>query len=334
MRRHLSAVLLSVLPALSGAALAQDDVLTAAGSGGERRLEAGLVAPAAVCWYNGDIDYRNGFTSERNTMVHESWTYDDVKWNGAKVTGAFGHFLVNPGTPIVGGDVIVYRGMREGVFGQLVREIHDIRDFRLIPTGNRAFGRDEFRFELTLGESSFNLAPGDYHVGVRCVGAGTGQAFVAVTSGKSAQGLPPGNNGRTFLLSYYFGYPSPTDWQNLVGPGTWDVSFGLECGPTGYTVAVSGACPGIVRLEWTAAEPGRRQAIVVAPTRGSHTIPSGPCLGTQLDLYPFNVRVYDIIGTGIGSGAVSALTSAGVCRHHVQLITFPSCATSDVAQVP
>lgn len=333
MRRDLSAVLLSVLPALSGAALAQEAVLTAAGSGDERRLEAGLVAPASVCWYNGDIDYRNGFTSERNTSWHESWTFDDVVWEGGVVTGARGHFIINPGTVVVGGDIIVYRGMSEGQFGQLIREVSDITNFKFTRTGNRAFNRDEYRLELTLGQSAFWLDPGEYHVGIRCIGSGQGQAFVVVTSGENAIGTPPGNNGRTFLCSSFQGPCFPTDWQNLVGPGTWDVSYGLECRPSAYTVALSGTCPGRVRLEWSGAEPDRRQGILFAFETGNYTIPTGLCHGTELGLGTNNLRLYHVLGTGSGSGAINGNTGYQ-CGGYVQLITVPSCATSNVAQVP
>lgn len=333
MRRHLSAVLLSVLPALSGAALAQDDVLTAAGSGSERRLEAGLVAPAAVCWYNGDIDYRNGFTSERNTMVHESWTYDDVVWDGGVVTGARAHFVINPGTVIVGGDLIIYQGMSEGNFGRLIREVSDITDFKFTRTGIRAFNRDEYRLELTLGHSAFRLDPGEYHVGIRCIGSGQGQAFVVVTSGENAIGTPPGNNGRTFLCSSFQRPCFPTDWRNLVGPGTWDVSYGLDCRPSAYTLSLSGQCPGLVRVEWSGAEPDRRQGILFAFDVGNYTLPTGPCEGTELGLGASGLRLMAVISTGAGSGAVSGATGSQ-CQGYAQLITISSCATSNVARVP
>ena len=323
----------SIVLLLPTTASAQTPTLTAAESGGEHKSVGQLQSPASVCWYNGDIDYRNGFTSERNTLVYESWTYDDVVWEGGLVTGAHGHFIINPGTVIRGGDIIIYQGMSEWRFGRLIREISDITNFKFTPTGNRAFNRDEYRLELTLGASAFYLDPGEYHVGVRCIGSGSGQAFVVVTSGANAVGTPPGNNGRTFLCSSFQGPCFPTDWQNLVGPGTWDVSYGLDCRPGDYSVMVSGACPGTVQLEWSGAEPDRRQGILVALRTGQYTIPSGPCRGTQLNLEPGSVRLHHVISTGSGSGVVSGRTGLH-CGAYIQLITVPSCATSNVARTP
>ena len=332
MIRTLMKATASALTCLAGTALAQHPTPTAAQTGGEHKSVGQLQSPASVCWYNGDIDYRNGFTSERNTAVTATWTYDDVVWEGGMVTGARGHFIINPGTLIVGGDLIIYQGMREGSFGRWIREISDITNFKFTPTGNRAFNRDEYRLELTLGASAFYLDPGEYHIGVRCVGSGSGQAFVVLTSGANAVGTPPGNNGRTFLFDVW-GSGFPTDWQNLVGPGTWDVSYGLDCRPSDYTLTLSGECPGLVRVEWSGAEPNRRQGILFAFATGNYTLPTGPCEGTELGLGTSGLRLFAVVSTRDGSGAVSG-TTGSQCGGYVQLITIPSCATSNVAQVP
>lgn len=318
---------------LTGAANGSQPALTAGSPPEGRRTAGAPESPASVCWYNGDLDYRGGLTSDRNTAVVESWTFDDVNWEGGTVTGFRAHFIIDSGTVITAADLIIYQGLGEGTFGTLIADRPDITDYTFTRTGNNAFGRDEYLLVANLGADAFHLAPGDYHVGIRFVGNGSGQTFVLVTSGANAVGSPPGNNGRSYLQSNFFGYPLPTDWQNLKGPGRWDVSYGLECRPSAYTVSLSGQCPGRVRLEWSGAEPDRRQGILFAFETGNYTIPTGLCNGTELGLGTNNLRLYHVLGTGNGSGAINGNTGYQ-CRGYVQLITVPSCATSNVAQVP
>ncbi len=315
----------------AGASHAQEPALTSGSIPVKRTSVGALQMPASACWYNGDLDFRNAFTSERNTAVTASWTFDDVAWPGGMVTGFRAHFLINPGTSVVAADLIIYQGMEEGVFGALVAERADVNKFTFEPINN--WFEPPYLLVAELGGSAFNLPPGDYHVGIRCVGRGSGQAFACVTSGRNAVGSPPGNNGRSFLQSDYFGYPLPTDWRNLVGPGTWDVSYGLDCRPSDYTLALSGQCPGLVRVEWSGAEPDRRQGILFAFDVGNYTLPTGPCQGTELGLGTRGLMLIAVISTGAGSGAVSGATGSQ-CQHYAQLITISSCATSNVARVP
>lgn len=137
-----------------------------------------------------------------------------------------------------------------------------------------------------------------------------------------------------------------------VALGTWEQNFdnglpfdfpfelegkiisGSPCAANTYTLTLTGTCPGLVRLSWSGAEPSRQQGIVFARNLGSFVIPSGPCKGTPLGLGSQGIQLYSIISTGSGSGSVSAQAGQGACRGYVQLITVPSCATSNVAQVP
>lgn len=109
---------------------------------------------------------------------------------------------------------------------------------------------------------------------------------------------------------------------------------GGPCKIGGYTVAIAGACPGSVRLEWSGAEPSRQQGIVFARNLGNYMIGSGPCVGTRLGLGTNGLMLFAVIGTGSGSGSLNANAGPGACRGYVQLITVPSCATSNVTQVP
>jgi len=319
-----------VIALIAGAAFAQTPTLTSGEIIGPHAFGSGNARPQAVCWYNGDLDYRQGFACDRNTLVTAAWTFDDVDWEGGKVTGFLGQFITNANTTIVATDIIVYRGMGEGEFGTLMAEVRDVTDFTLTRFG---WLYNTFLLEASLGGAAVNLSPGTYHVGIRLVGTGQGQAFALSTSGYNAVGSPRGNNGRAFFQSDFFGYPVPTAWENIIGGGPWDASFGLMCNES-YRLSLEGICPGTVRIGWAGADVNRSQAILFARCQGAFTIQSGPCAGTQLGLGADHLQLYSTIGTGNGAGSVHAATRSGACGGYVQLIQTHSCATSNVAQIP
>jgi len=319
-----------VIALIAGAAFAQTPTLTSGEIIGPHAFGSGNARPQAVCWYNGDLDYRQGFACDRNTLVTAAWTFDDVDWEGGKVTGFLGQFITNANTTIVATDIIVYRGMGEGEFGTLMAEVRDVTDFTLTRFG---WFSNQYILEANLEGFSFNLPPDTYHIGIRVVGIGQGQAFAVTTSGSNAVGSPRGNNGRSFLQSNFFGYPLPMPWENIIGPGRWDVSFGLVC-DGGYHLTLSGICPGLVRIEWRGADSNRQHAILFSRNEGGFIIQGGSCAGTQLGLGAYYLQIYNTISTGNGAGSVHAATRSGACGGYVQLIQTHSCATSNVAQIP
>lgn len=66
-RFHLTALFAAAVAA--GASHAQEPALTSGSIPGARTSVGALQRPASVCWYNGDLDFRAAFTSERNTVV-------------------------------------------------------------------------------------------------------------------------------------------------------------------------------------------------------------------------------------------------------------------------
>lgn len=314
----------------AGPALAQEPALSAGPIGADVASLSGTAAPQGICWYNGDLDYRNAFPSDRNTLVTAAWTFDDVDWEGGVVTGFRGQFHASRGIPVVAADIIVYRGMGEGEFGTLIEEVNDVTDFTFTRFG---WEGTEYLLEANLGSRAFDLPRDTYHVGIRVVGIGQGQAFVVTTSGYNAVGSPRGNNGRAFFQSDFFGYPLPTAWEKIIGGGPWDVSYGLTCDQS-YALTVSGPCPGVLRFEWRGADPNRSQAILFARGEGAFTIRTGPCAGTRLGLSGHHLQIHITIGTGPGTGSFMDFARAGACGGFVQLIQTHSCATSNVAQIP
>ncbi len=105
-------------------------------------------------------------------------------------------------------------------------------------------------------------------------------------------------------------------------------------GQSRYTCATSGPCPGTKTIAWTGAEPNRQQGIVFASSQGNFIIPGGVCQGTQLGLSSQNIQLVNTIPTGPnGTGQVNGQAGPGACGGFIQLITVPSCATSNVAPI-
>jgi hypothetical protein len=106
-------------------------------------------------------------------------------------------------------------------------------------------------------------------------------------------------------------------------------------GGGGYTLLVTGNCPGTVTVAWSGAQPNKQQGIVFASSTGSFVVPNGPCQGTQLGLSAQNLQLVNTIGTGNGAGSVNGQTNSGACPGHLQLVTISSpCVTSNVDDIP
>jgi hypothetical protein len=111
--------------------------------------------------------------------------------------------------------------------------------------------------------------------------------------------------------------------------------LGLGSGGGGYTLTVTGSCPGTVNVAWSGATPNKQQGIVFASSTGNLVIPSGPCQGTQLGLSAQNIQLVNTIPTGNGAGNVNGQTNQGACSGHLQLVTVNTpCETSNVDDIP
>ncbi len=134
--------------------------------------DSGFTSMAAGqnCFYGGDFDFRSAVSSDRNTRVSESWVFDDVEWSGGEISRIRAHFVTDRDTGVpVAGDVAIYRGMAEGIWGERVVDIRDATDgLSWLLTGRQHVGRDEYELRFNV---RFDLPPGSYHVGVRPVAA-------------------------------------------------------------------------------------------------------------------------------------------------------------------
>lgn len=324
--RHLA--VLCILAWTGVTCLAQEPTLTAREAGMIPAPSLDGAAPGFMCYFGGEYDYRQAFTSERNTLVSESWTFDDLDWPGGTVTVAVMQFYdTGMGTP-AGGDVIVYQGLGEGEFGRLIARATDVARLEVRPIGWESW----VEMTLTLDDQSFSLPGGRYHLGIRPVGTGRGQAFAASTSGRFSVGGPL-HNGNSYFQSDFFGYPVPTNWESIYGPGPWDVSYGLECGGD-YSLNVVGSCAGNITISWDGARANERQAIIYSPGLGSAPI-GGICGSIPSGLASVEL-FHPTFGTGpAGIGQVHGYVSWRACDKRIQLVTYTGgpCVTSNVVQI-
>jgi hypothetical protein len=119
----------------------------------------------------------------------------------------------------------------------------------------------------------------------------------------------------------------------------WDYPFKLEYsgGGGGYTLSVTGSCPGNVTISWTGAGSGQH-GLVLGNQLGQTTIPqTEPCAGTILGIQG-GVMLIDppgIFSTGGGSGSISGNCPGAVSGKRVQGVKGGTpCTTSNVIQLP
>ena len=323
---------LSVLALACAPAFAQDATLTARDASSGKTVVSGGVLPDTVCFYGGDFDTRNGLSSERNTAVAESWTFDDVTWAGGSVTtGWFNYLDRTMGTP-TGADVIFYSGMSEGNFGTVVGSVTDIA-VTTAPTGGSGFGLLEYKASWTIA-GGLAIPAGTYHVGMRAVGTGVGQSFISTASGTNGVGGPLAN-GNVYFQSTYFGFPVPTDAQNVFGAGNWDMSRGIDCGgggcPSDFAATKSGTCPSASKITWTGAPANSTVRIIYTSNNGSGgTIPPGnACAGKRICIGLAGVTLHAQSLRSNAQGGGSTPNFAAPCGLNIQLITQGSCKTSN-----
>ena len=175
-------------------------------------------AEGTIYWYNGDFDGTNGFAND-----FDAFTYDDfnVGAGGVHLNGVFANCLTN--ATITNMNWEIRQGISEGNGGTLVAS--GSGSVTMTATGRNGFGFDEFN--LLVKGLDVSLDEGTYFLGTNVGDLGGARSFVSTTVGTNSVGSPGGNNGNTFLNSTFFG-ANFTDWQNLVGPGTWDVSYGVQ----------------------------------------------------------------------------------------------------------
>jgi hypothetical protein len=180
-----------------------------------------LPAGATTLWYNGNWDLNNGLPNGINTQsgnqhtVYDDfivpsggWTIDSVWSNnymlGVTVTEA--HWEIRSGVSAGNGGILVDSGTGAAS----------------VTTTGRSAG---IYTENTVQVAGLNviLGPGTYWLNVSPIGSGSGAAYLSATTGAYAIGLPPGNDGDSFIN----GTPYNFDHTSVIFGSDKDFSMGI-----------------------------------------------------------------------------------------------------------
>lgn len=155
-------------------------------------------ARADLLWDNGEWDRVGNYSSERNTIVTESWVADDIVLADPVVVREFSWFgAVSPNMNPIASDFILLDANL-----QPITELRDL-DYTRVFNGY-AYGDYEV-YEITIAGLNIELEPGRYFIGGRMVGDGVGRS-IALLQRAVYGGAEP------YFRSEYFGYP---DWTPL-----------------------------------------------------------------------------------------------------------------------
>ncbi|MDQ2986491.1 MAG: hypothetical protein M3R13_07190 [Armatimonadota bacterium] len=178
---------------------------------------------AAVVWYGGDLDGRNGAPNEINGFLSEARTYDDFTVTGpTNVSAVWSNNLLDQFTATTA-SIEIRTGVGVGNGGTLV--FSGTFPATVVGTGRSGFGLQESR--VRVSGLSVNLAAGTYHLSVTPIGNGSGRSFASSCAGTNGVGGPLAN-GNAFVDSDPLAMTFVS--ANYLGSGNWDFSLGVESG--------------------------------------------------------------------------------------------------------
>jgi hypothetical protein len=196
----------------------------------------------STLWYNGDSDGRDGLVNQTGGPQNppDGYVYDNFivpagqTWS---LTSVFSNDLlsVTPNT--------AYWEIRSGVSagnGGTLLYSGDGTDSQIATTKSYNFSGNPLlppiaEYTNTVSVSGVTLGPGTYWLAVVPDVGGLNQLYGAAatvidtTSGVNAIGIPPGNDGNSFLTSTFFG-DNFVPLSTIEGDTTqnWDVSMGVR----------------------------------------------------------------------------------------------------------
>lgn len=180
-------------------------------------------------WYNGDPDLVSGLSAEFDTIVSDSFVFEDFDHPGGTISEVFGNFWFS--TLVRGFRFEIRSGVSNGFGGTLHASGDTDGPFSWEPNGFDGFGFEGQTFTADIEDVS--LGPGTYMLALSLVGNGTGRAFVQMTDGTNGYGSPTGN-GLNWFHSNYFGH---TYAENYYGPDE-DYSYGVRVVPSPAGIAL------------------------------------------------------------------------------------------------
>lgn len=183
-------------------------------------------ATADVLFYGGDIDGVNGLLSERD-LFGDVRVYDDFRLSEPSlVSGVFGSFYdLHNDLPTLA-YFEVRSEMQAGDGGALLASGQISVDATFLGIVGEL---PTWRFSGDI--APLELDPGDYWVAMALVSNQNGHCYLSTTSGANGVGEPL-QNGNSFFDGVLFRRSFETynfvGVQDLLGPGTWDFSIGVQ----------------------------------------------------------------------------------------------------------
>lgn len=186
-------------------------------------LAAAPLYADSTLWYNGDGNAANGLSNEVNTIVTQSYVFDNfvVGAGGETLTGAFSNNLMS--FTATTADVEILSGVSSGNGGTTVYSALGVAATQTA-TGGSAFGLTEYTIAVALPDVV--LSPGTYWLAVAPDGSGGGRSYISTTSGANCVGLPCGNDDNSFFDSSFFA-ANFDPASNDIGSSPADFSMGV-----------------------------------------------------------------------------------------------------------
>lgn len=116
--------------------------------------------------------------------------------------------------------------------------------------------------------------------------------------------------------------------SSLYGP-EWKIGFHTYMlGTVGFTLSITGTCPGSMAISVSGASVNGSVALAYG-NAGSWTIPNGPCAGTVLDLAGVPTLAGFFNADAVGTLILAPNVPAGLCGKTLQAVDMTTCTVSN-----
>ncbi len=207
----------------------------------------GEARAGSTLWYNGDFDGNSALFNEVIPSVAQGSVYDDFivpmgqTWT---IQSVFSNDQMNFAPTSLSAYWEIRSGVSPGNGGMLLAS--GTGSATQTATGNPFAAPGQPEYTVTVSGLSVTLGPGTYWLTVDPVGGTIDDtSYISTTSGLNAIGMPPGNDGNSYVAgSYYIGNYGGYDFEpagdyvtNLNG-GQPDFSMGVVGVPEPSTLVL------------------------------------------------------------------------------------------------
>jgi hypothetical protein len=198
---------------------------------------AGGAKADSTLWYNGDFDGNDALRNQQISSSSFSYVYDDFIVPGGQtwtLNSVFSNNLIDT-TGVTSAYWEIRSGVMSGDGGNLLYSGTD--SATQAPTGGSGFGLTEYTITADVSGASppVILTAGTYWLAVAPILSDGFFSYASTTSGANAIGMPPGNDGNSFVNSTFFGTPYEPASDFVPNPNTGLADFSM--GVTGIAIS-------------------------------------------------------------------------------------------------